>query len=231
MQHMNQTPFLERLRELLPEDWQVTWDERADPSDRSPDAVLRIRTPDGADTSLAVELKARLSAQAAASVASTMAVSELGEPIVFTRYLSPMARIRLQEAGISDLDLTGNTWIRLKRPYVLIDRQGADRDPDPPKRGLRSLKGPKAGRIVRALCDGRPPVGVRELARRTGTDPELRHPRLSLLETEDLVTRDDGGEVVEVRWAELLRRWSLDYAVTQTNRAVRYLSRRAASPT
>ena len=223
---MDLTRFIERLRELLPEDWQVTWSEPAGPSDRRADAVLRISTPDGPEARLAVEVKARLSAQAAASVASTLASSELGEPIVFTPYLSPMARIRLQEAGISYLDLTGNTWVRLTRPYVLIDRQGADRDPDPPKRGLRSLKGPKAGRLVRALCDGRPPVGVRELARRTGTDPGYATRVLSLLEAEDLVTRDEGGEVVEIRWAELLRRWSLDYSVTGTNRAVRCLAPR-----
>lgn len=226
---MDITPFLDRLRELLPEDWQVTWSEPVGPSDRRADAVLRIRTPDGSEARLAVDIKARLSAQVAASVASTLAGSELGESIVFTRYLSPMARIRLQKAGISYLDLTGNTWIQLRHPYVLIDRQGADRDPDPPRRGLRSLKGPKAGRIVRALCDDRPPVGVRELARRTGTDPGYATRVLGLLEAEDLVTRDDGGEVVGVRWPELLRRWSLDYSVTETHRAVRCLAPRGVA--
>lgn len=223
---MDLTPFLERLRELLPEDWQVTWAEPSGPSDRGADAVVRIRTPDGPEATLAVEIRARLSAQVAASVASTLTASTLGSPMVFTPYLSPMARIRLREAGISYLDLTGNTWVQLTRPYVLIDRQGADTDPDPPKRGLRSLKGPKAGRIVRALCDSRPPVGVRQLARRTGTDPGYATRVLAFLQAEDLVDRDEGGEVVEVRWPDLLRRWSLDYSVTETNRAVRYLAPR-----
>jgi len=223
---MDLTPFIERLRELLPEDWQVTWSEPSGPPDRGAGTVLRIRTPDGPEAVLAVEVKARLSAQVAASVASTLAASKSGNPMVFTRYLSPMARIRLRGAGISYLDLTGNTWVKLASPYVLIDRQGADRDPDPPKRGLRSLKGPKAGRIVRALCDTRPPVGVRELARRTGTDPSYAMRVLSLLEAEDIVGRNEGGEVIEVRWTELLRRWSMDYSVTETNRAVRYLAPR-----
>ena len=224
---MNLSPFLKRLRELLPDDWHVTWaKEPARPSEPGADAVLRIRTPDGPEARLAVEARSALSAQGARAVGANRALSAFGDPIVFTRYLSPMARTRLQEAGISYLDLTGNSWIRLTRPYVVIDRQGADRDPDPPRRGLRSLKGPKASRIVRALCDARPPFGVRELARLTGTDPGYTTRVLSLLGAEDLVTRDDGGEVVDVRWAELLRRWSLDYSVSDTHRAARYLAPR-----
>ncbi len=224
---MNLSPFLKRLRELLPDDWQVTWaEEPAPPSGSGADAVLCIRTPDGSEARLAVEARSTLSAQGARAVGANRGLSAFGDPIVFTRYLSPMARTRLQQAGVSYLDLTGNSWIRFTRPYVVIDRQGADRDPDPPRRGLRSLKGPKAGRIVRALCDGRPPFGVRELARLTGADPGYTTRVLGFLGAEDLVTRDDGGEVVEVRWAELLRRWSLDYSVVEMHRAARYLAPR-----
>ena len=49
---MDLTRFIERLRELLPEDWQVTWSEPTGPSDRRADAVLRIRTPDGPEARL-----------------------------------------------------------------------------------------------------------------------------------------------------------------------------------
>ncbi len=223
---MDLSPFLERLRDLLPEDWQVTLSARTRrEGDRRTDATLQIRLPRGPAVTLAVEAKARLSAQMAAAIASAPRASEGGSRVVLARYLSPMARVRLRDAGLSYLDLTGNTWINLARPYVLIDRQGAETDPDPPKRGLRSLKGAKAGRIIRALCDNRPPVGVRDLARRTGTDPGYATRVLRLLEEEDLVSRGDAAEVVAVRWPEMLRRWSLDY----TTRSTSYLAPRGLS--
>jgi hypothetical protein len=224
---MDLNPFLERLRDLLPDDWTVTL---SDPVGRrrgvAVDGTIRIRAPEGPEATLTVEAKARMSAQAAAAIASGARKSAPADRVAFTRYISPMARLRLREAGLSYLDLTGNTWIRIARPAVLIDRQGAETDPDPPRRGVRSLKGAKAARIVRSLCDARPPVGVRELARRTGTNPGYATRVLSLLEDDDLVVRDESGEVAQVRWPDLLRRWSLDYSVTETNRAAPYLAPR-----
>jgi hypothetical protein len=224
---MDLTPFLDRLRDLLPKDWTA---ELSDPvgrkADISVDAAIRLRAPEGPDATLLVEARTRMTAQAAAAIASAARQSAPANRVVLTRYLSPMARLRLRAAGLSYLDLTGNTWITIARPAVLIDHQGAETDPDPPRRGVRSLKGAKAARIVRSLCDARPPVGVRELARRTGTDPGYATRVLRLLEDDDLVARDEAGEVVEVRWPDLLRRWSQDYSLTGTNRAVTYLAPR-----
>ncbi len=137
-----------------------------------------------------------------------------------------MARDRLRRAGVSYLDLEGNVRIILDRPALLIETEGADQDPAPPRRGIRSLKGPKAGRIVRALCDWRPPVGVRELARRTGTDPGYTTRVLSLLQDEDVVRRGSGGEVTDVRWQDLLRRWARDYQVSKSSRTLACLAAR-----
>ena len=221
---MNIAPFVEQLRALLPEDWRI---EAAEATSGA-DAVLRIRPPRGPEAVVRVEVKSRLSARQAADVAASLSPLEgSGGPIiVFTRFATPMARERLQDAGISWLDLAGNARIRIAEPAVFIERQGQAMDPDPPRRGVRSLKGAKAARIVRALCDHHPPFGVRELARRTGTNPGYVTRILGFLEQEDVVFRAGTGEVTEVRWPDLLRRWSSDYDVTSSNRPVPCLAPR-----
>lgn len=40
------------------------------------------------------------------------------------------------------------------------------------------------------------------------------------------MTRDERGEVVDVRWPDLIRRWSTDYSVDQTNRSFTFLAPR-----
>src|SRR5204863_9708086 len=127
---------------------------------------------------------------------------------------------RLREAGVAYLDLTGNVCIALDRPALLIQTQGASKDPEPPQRGVKSLKGAKGARLVRALCDWRPPVGVRELARRAGANPGYVTRVLQLLRDEDIVTKDADGTVIDVNWRDLLQRWAQDYQVAKANRAV-----------
>jgi hypothetical protein len=56
----------------------------------------------------------------------------------------------------------------------------------------RSLKGAKAGRIVRALIDRSKPPGVRELASLAQIDAGYVSRVLALLDTEALITRDAG---------------------------------------
>jgi hypothetical protein len=149
--------------------------------------------------------------------------------MVFTRFASKMARTRLREAGVSYLDLTGNIWLTIDSPAVFIDQQGAETDPAPPGRGVRSLKGAQAARIVRGLCDWQPPVGVRQLADRAGASPGYVSRVLGLLEDEDVIVRTDQGEVSDVRWQDLLRRWSQDYSIRSSNRPVPCLAPRGLS--
>ena len=116
--------------------------------------------------------------------------------------------------------------IHLERPGLFIAARGADQDPSPPVRGVRSLKGAKAGRIVRAFCDWRPAVGIRDLAGRAEADPGYTSRVVKLLEEEDLLNWDNDGRILSVDWRGLLRRWSRDYDVAKSNRAVPFLSPR-----
>jgi hypothetical protein len=130
--------------------------------------------------------------------------------VVVSRFLSRSTRERLREAQLCYADLTGNLWLSLSTPGLFIEAQGAIKDPDRKARPARTLKGPRAGRVVRVLCDLRPPIGVRELAGRAVVDPGYASRVLKLLSSEALVQRDPKGPVTEVDWERLLRRWAQD---------------------
>jgi len=103
---------------------------------------------------------------------------------------------------------------------------GALRTPWREERSVQSLKGPKVGRIVRALCDFSPPLGVRQLADRVQTDPGYASRVLAFLEREDLIERQSRGPVTNVGWQGLIRRWTENYSVLDSNRMSSYLEPR-----
>lgn len=224
---------LATLRTQLPSAWDVQICSQPGLAQTRPDAVAEIRAPDGARATLLIEAKSSLTARQAADFASNLnresGEGDVAAVIVVTRFIGELARDRLRRAGISYLDLTGNTWINLERPGLFISSQGAAKDPSPTRRGIRSLKGVKAARLVRALCDWRPPVGIRDLAKRAGTNPGYTSRVISLLEEEDLIQRGSTGQVEAVDWQGLLRRWSRDYDVAKSNRAMSYLAPRGLS--
>ncbi len=218
-------------RERMPDRWLLSPAIREPRgTDYRPDGLVEVRSPDGVRAVIAVEAKSSVTAAEAAALGPRLeaAVREnkAATALVVTNYLSPLARERLRATRVSYLDLTGNVRISLNRPGLFIETSGADRNPSPQRTDSRSLKGASTARIVRALCDWRPPVGVRELARRAGTDPGYASRILTLLEREDVITRDRKRSVTTVKWKDLLRRWANDYALARTNRAVAYLEPR-----
>jgi len=80
--------------------------------------------------------------------------------------------------------------------------------------------------VVRALCDFRPPYGVEQLAKRSGTSLGSVSRVFALLDPEALITREPRGPVTEVQWAELIRRWATDYAFASTHIARTFLEPR-----
>ena len=131
--------------------------------------------------------------------------------MVVAPYLSPSVRERLVDAGLGFVDLTGNVRVALSRPGLFIEARGADVNPDRPARPSRSLRGGKAGRIVRALIDREEPSGVRALAAITGVNPGYVSRIVALLDDQALIERSGrGGRIVSVDWPRLLERWSQD---------------------
>lgn len=221
---------IEGLRSRLPDGWRLTPSKPTRWRAFQADAQLTVRGPDGTSAVLLVEVKRRVSprqaAEAAAELAGAAREGQAAGALLISDYLSELSRKRLRTASVNYLDLTGNAWIALERPGLLIETRGSDQDPSPPRRGVRSLKGAKAARIVRALCDTRPPIRVRELARLSGSNPGYVSRILDLLVTEDLIQRGQAGQIAQTDWQDLIRRWSRDYSVTRTNRAVPCLAPR-----
>ena len=117
----------------------------------------------------------------------------------------------------------------IDRPGLFVKNSGEERDPRREERPARSLKGAKAGRLVRSLCDFKPPIGVRQLAGLAGTDPGYASRIIAFLQTEAIIERKPRGPITHTDWSALLHRWSEDYSVTKSNQSLAYLAPRGTS--
>lgn len=223
---------VEELGAFLPGNWRASL--RFEPFGRHRvfDASLEVRAPDGACGTLLLEAKNRAEPKDVSRIADRLTLygqspnGEEATSVLVAPFLSPRTRERLEERGIGYLDLTGNIRIALDRPALFVRASGAKRDPRREERPARTLKGAKAGRVVRALCDFTPPVGVRELAGRSGVDPGYVSRVFKLLEKEDLIHRENRGPVTYTDWRGLIRRWTEDYSLLGSNRTGSYLEPR-----
>lgn len=105
----------------------------------------------------------------------------------------------------------------LERPGLFIETRGSEKDPGAEPRALRSLKGPAAGRVVRALCDFPTPFGVRELAAKASTPLGSVGRVTGLLDREALVERGEAGRIERVHRPDVIRRWARDYGLQVSN--------------
>jgi hypothetical protein len=205
------------------------WSQKISPLRRArqqADAVLRLVSPDGVEAVLAVELKARVFPRDIPELKRRLESLDERPGLVMTEFLTPSAKRRLVEEGLNYLDLTGNVRLSLSRPGLFIETEGATADPNPAEKGGRSLRGAKAGRIVRALCDFPPPLGVSDLAMKAGVDISYASRLLEWLAREGLVTRVSRGPVEAIDRARMIRRWADDYSVLKSNDARSFLDPR-----
>ena len=135
--------------------------------------------------------------------------------LVVAPYLSAETRRRLWETGIGYADATGNVRLSVETPGLYIEVQGAERDPALRRRPDRRLAGPRAGRLVRALCTHPDPLGVRQLAERAALSPGYVSRLLAFLEREGLVERDESGRTRCPDWPRLLRYWAEQAPLTR----------------
>jgi hypothetical protein len=216
------------LRDVLPQRWSMDVTHQPLASGLRLDLVVALHAPDGSRALLVVETKHQVAPGDMQSVLDQLthhkrSVRQDGdaEPIgiVAAPYLSPRTRELLDERGFGWFDATGNLRVRADAPALFIDRHGADRNPftDADDRRLRSLRGPGAARVVRALLDGQGPIGVRALGAEAGVSAATSSRVLDLLSREALVDRSDNGAITGVRKRSLLRQWTQDYGLTTTN--------------
>ena len=201
------------------------------------DAIWELRDPDGLSSDIIVEVKANpVEPRLVGSVASQLKALSYARyeqagatpaNMLVSTYLSSLTRERLAEAGISYADSTGNIRFTVDRPAVYIETQGADKNPFREERPLRSLKGGRAARVARGLLDYRTPFGTRELAGETASSAAMISRVSSLLEPDEIVTKESPrGRIVSVDWEALARRWAMDYDFASSNTLTTWLEPR-----
>lgn len=205
------------VAERLPPSWRL---ER--PSSTS---AVSLRSPDGTTARLTVVRRRKLEPKDVLTLQSSSR-QDLKGTLVTAQFLSPRTRQLLREAGASYADASGNMRVVVDRPGIFIEAEGAQKDPEREPRSLASLKGPAAARVVRALCDVRPPYGVRKLAEIAETAPASASRVVALLVREALIERGPREEIREVDWAGLLQRWAQDYQFLSSNDVVTFLDPR-----
>jgi hypothetical protein len=223
------------LVSALPSSWSIVSQPEGKRGNKRVDAVMALTAPDGSTRTVLVEVK-RIAEPRDVAAALRQLTAYQRSPdetlMLVAPYLSPRARELLQEGGAGWFDATGNLRLQLDRPAVFIDVAGASRNPftDSEDRRLKSLKGPGAARVVRALLDEKLPLGVRALADAADVGPATSSRVTDLLVREELITRDQAGRIRAVKKRSLVRRWTADYGINSSNQAVPLLASRGIEP-
>jgi hypothetical protein len=216
------------LRERLPAGWLLHRDRVA--RDKAFNARLMLGPSEDETASLLVDAKLRVGPRDVGRILARWNDASRSEPeaapLLVAPYLSPRTRELLEGTEVSYVDSTGNVRIELRRPAVFIRTEGAQSDPWPPNSTLRSLKGPAAARVVRAVIDFKPPYGISELAARSGSPLATTHRVVDLLDQEGLLERQKRGPITSVDWEGVLGRWITEYGLADSNRVRTYLEPR-----
>lgn len=230
---IRETQVLASLRAVLVASLPASWSVTSSQAGEAPsDVMWTIQSSDGSATNLLVEVKRVVEPRDVPAllrrIDSIRDSSASVAAVVAAPFLSLRTRELLAASGTGWFDVTGNLRLQLDSPALFLDRVGASRSPytDADDRRLKSLKGPGAARVVRALLDTETPLGVRRLADVAEVGPATSSRVLELLVREDLVERDPDGRVVDVSKLSLVRRWTTDYGLTSINQTVPVLAAR-----
>ncbi|SDX28996.1 hypothetical protein SAMN05421504_102924 [Amycolatopsis xylanica] len=215
------------LQLLLGEQWTLELPSVTDikAADDAFDAHVRIAPPGSGDprVELLVQVRENLTPRDAlahlAPVAGVLRRTQAQTPLlVLSSWLSPRTRQVLTDKGIGYLDLTGNAELSVSRPAIRLLTHGADKAPNKPVTQARNvtLKGSRAGRVVRFLADFAPPYQGKQIAEAAAVGAPWVSKLLGQLESELLVRRD-GRTVAEVDWPELLRARARSYDLLKHN--------------
>lgn len=217
---------VELLEGRLPLGWEVSSLKPTGSSRPAVPVALAVLRKGSAAAKVRIEAKSSVEPKDIDYLAATLQPTAEQPVLIAAPFLSPRTQERLRIRGFSYADLTGNVRLTLSDPGLFIETTGARENPAPSSRARKSLKGPKAGRLVRALCDFQPPVGLRELAKRAGIDPGYASRVVDFLDREALITRTTRGPITTVDWRALLNRWSQEYSPFARQGATMYLAAR-----
>lgn len=215
---------LRQLEARLPPGWHVVNVRAASVGD----ALAEIRAPDTRAGVISIEAKASLTPKIAMALVDRLKSNGVIAPLVITDFVSRGTSDVLRTENVSYLDLTGNMRMVLSEPGLFIETVGAAENPNPTER-TETLKGLKAGRVVRALLEEREPTGVRDLAGRVGVDAGYVSRLYRFLGDEVLIRRVGRGRIERVDWLKLLQRWANDVPFSARGRIATFIEPRGLS--
>ena len=137
--------------------------------------------------------------------------------VVATPWISPRTRELLTGRGVGYVDDTGNAFVEMTRPGLVIRTTGADHDPDPVPTPGPNLRGPRAWALLRTIAEVTPPYGVQQLADAVRVDTGYVSRVLKVLADELLIERRPRGPVTSVDWEGVLRKLATTYSLFGSN--------------
>lgn len=188
-------------------------------------AAAEIQSPDKRRVVLNIEARSRMTPKVATEVVRDLNGVEVDSPLVISSFISKATQAILRDGGVSYVDLAGNIRLVVSSPGLFIEVVGATVNPTKAERS-DSLKGAKAGRVVRALIEQAEPKGVRELAAMAEVDAGYVSRLFTLLDAEALITRVGRGRLDSVAWPKLLQRWADDAPLSIRGKATSYIEPR-----
>jgi len=229
------TSALAEIRKRLPTGWRM--DLKQQNRQRRPDAIVTLTATDGTTSTLVVEAKRSLATRdlpaALAQINDYIEGGGLNDtdgpavPLVVARYLAAPLQAWLGERDVAFADATGNLRLTLDRPALFLRDVGATKDPwRGPGRPKGNLIGEPAAKVVRALIDYTPPYTVPQLVKLSGASTGPTYRVVEFLAEQALIERPERGPIEQVRWRELLVRWSLDYGFLRANQVTTHLALR-----
>ena len=212
------------LEARLPPGW---WVGLASPAGAAnPNA--EIRAPDNRTAILGMEARPRMTPKIAADLLQRVKVAGMA-PLVVSTFISAATAEVLRQSDVGYVDLTGNVRLALPSPGLFIETRGATENPDKEERS-GSLKGMKAGRVVRQLIERRDPPGVRDLADMAGVDAGYVSRLYAFFDAQALITRVGRGHLESVAWPKLLERWAADAPLASRGRITTWIEPRGTAP-
>lgn len=222
---LSESEILSTVERLLKARLPAGWSAYVRDADRGHDGRLVVEGADGTQAVWAIETKRRVFPRDIPFLADGLSTPLL----LAVSYAGPSTREALASAGISYCDTTGNLRIIATRPAIWLEDRGEQKDPWRPEGPLASLRGRSANRVVRALCDFRPPYKIGELASLAGTSAPTTSRVSELLEREAIIDRNNNGAITQVDWRRLLERWTQDYGLLKSNTVRTFLDPRGLS--
>lgn len=241
---------LQEVRRRLPVGWKVDTSPRAQSIVSEglpgPDALARLKGPDGRSADLVIEVRTDGSPRATRlATRQILGWKSNAEPLFIAPYLPRRSREIAEEAGVNYTDLTGNMRLAVSRPALFLRDRGVNVNPYPGEEVERSLAGAAAARVILGMCRMSAPVSslvptevaqntgvsLTKIAKDSGVSLAYVSRLIRLLEREDLVRRDPRGPIRGMDRPGMVRRWAQDYDLLRSNSVRLFLDPRGARRT